>query len=430
MTLRRVSPVRQLLEGIGWSSHSSESQQEPSAISEIAVALVARPVGFRVEGRPLIASVTLVDLDRDSLMDVLVCDILADRIGWIRQDSKRTYAEHWIGPKLKAPARVQAFDIDGDGDLDLLVAVMGQLQPTNDKIGSIVILENTGKEQFVSHVIAERIARVTDVRGGDLDGDGDMDLAVGQFGYHEGETRWMENLGGWKFKAHILQNLAGPIHTIPADIDKDGDIDIMNLVSQEWEEIYLFENQGAGRFNTRLIWGSTNDDFGCSGMRLVDLDQDGDLDVLFSNGDCFDYLPPRPRPWHGVQWLENKGGFEFAFHRIGDLNGASAACAADMDNDGDLDVVAASACNLWENSHSQSIVWFENRGKISFTRHDLAYTPTHLMTLEAADLNGDGTAELVSGGMHFYPPYAHLSRITLWSNQRRGFQNSPPNAVK
>ena len=109
-----------------------------------------------------------------------------------------------------------------------------------------VILENDGKQNFLLHIIADRIARVTDVRGGDMDGDGDLDLVVGQFGYHEGETRWMENLGKWQFKSHILQSLSGPIHTIPVDFDHDGDLDIVSLVSQEWEEIWVFENTGVG----------------------------------------------------------------------------------------------------------------------------------------------------------------------------------------
>jgi VCBS repeat protein len=403
---------------VSWLSRGNLSSpvQEKGKAPRPANFLSPKGVGFPVKGHPLIGSVTLVDLEQDGLLDILVCDMQADRIGWIRQSPAGMYTEQWVGPTIKAPARVQAFDIDLDGDLDLLVAVMGQLRPTNDKIGSIAILENDGKQNFTPHVIAERIARVTDVRGGDMDGDGDMDLVIGQFGYHEGETRWMENLGNWKFSSHILQSLSGPIHTIPMDIDKDGDLDVVSLVSQEWEEIYLFENNGSGQFKSHLIWGSTNEDFGSSGMHLADLDKDGDVDVLFTNGDAFDYIPPRPRPWHGVQWLENIGNFKFAYHRIGNLEGASAACAGDVDNDGDLDVVAVSAWNLWDKPESQSLIWFENDGKMRFSRHDLTNTPTHLITLETADMDGDGRIDFVTGGMHVYPPYTRESRVTLWRN--------------
>ncbi len=166
---------------------------------------------------------------------------------------------------------------------------------------------------------------------------------AGQFGYDDGEIRWMENLGGdWKFKSHILQSLSGTIHTPVADIDKDGDLDIIALVSQEWEEIYAFINDGHGQFETRRLYGATNEDFGSSGISLVDFDKDGDLDILYTNGDAFDYMPPGPRPWHGVQWLENHGDFNFEYHRVGDFSGAYFANGVDVDNDGDRDIVVVS----------------------------------------------------------------------------------------
>ena len=67
----------------------------------------------------------------------------------------------------------------------------------------------------------------------------------------------------------------------------------MALVSQEWEEIYVFENDGHAAFKPGMIYGSTNEDFGSSGISLVDMDLDGDLDVLYTNGDAFDYIPAR-----------------------------------------------------------------------------------------------------------------------------------------
>ena len=266
-----------------------------------------QPIGDGFETPPQIAHLEAVDLDQDGLLDVVVCDCEANRVTWIRQHPQGTFTEHVCGDELIAPAHVQATDFDQDGDLDLAVAVLGLLFPCNDPIGSVVILENTGDMQFEKRVIVERIARVSDVRAGDLDGDGDLDLAVVQFGYDDGETRWIENLGEWKFENHILQGLSGPIHCEITDADQDGDLDIITLVSQEWEQIYLFEGDGKGNFKPRQIFGSENEDFGSSGISLCDLDQDGDEDILYTNGDAFDYLPPVPRPWHGVQWLENRG---------------------------------------------------------------------------------------------------------------------------
>jgi hypothetical protein len=138
-----------------------------------------------------------------------------------------------------------------------------------------------------------------------------MDLAVIQFGYDDGETRWIENLGNMKFRSHILQSLSGGINVEIIDIDKDGDLDIISLVSQEWEEIYCFINDGKGKFQSKLLYKSSNEDFGSSGISVSDFDLDGDIDVLYTNGDAFDYIPPQARPWHGVQWLENKGNLNF-----------------------------------------------------------------------------------------------------------------------
>jgi len=379
--------------------------------------LEGRTIGEVVgDTKPWITHLMIVDLDKDGLPDVLVCDAKLNYVTWIRQYPKGTYTETKLGSEIRGPAHVWPCDIDFDGDLDLLVGQMTMIFPNNDKIGAVVVLENDGQQQFTNRVLVEKIARVCDVRPGDLDGDGDIDLAVAEFGYDDGETRWMENKGNWQFESHILQSLSGPIHTPVVDIDEDGDMDIVDLVSQEWEEIYIFENDGKGNFEPRLIYGSTNEDFGSSGLSTVDLDKDGDMDILYTNGDAFDYIPPGPRPWHGVQWLDNKGHTQFDYHRIGDYAGAYFANAVDVDRDDDLDIFVVSAFNNWADPASQSMIWFENDGKMNFTHHDLLSAPTHLLVLDCGDMDGDGWVDFVTGGFHAYPPYDRMSRVMLWRN--------------
>ncbi len=402
--------------------NKSEALEENSTVENIAGEkidfLSQSPVGIAFTESPQISHLQIADLDKDGLLDIIVCDVKNNFVSWIRQFPLETYTETIIAKDIIAPAHVQVFDFDEDGDNDILVAVLGMLFPSNDKIGSVLILENDGKFNFAKRIVAEKIARVSDVRAGDLDMDGDMDLAVAQFGYDDGETRWIENLGDWKFQSHILQNLSGPINVEIIDIDKDNDLDIISIVSQEWEEIYCFLNDGTGNFQPKLINRVSNEDFGSSGILMCDLDQDGDEDILYTNGDAFDYIPPTPRPWHGVNWIENKGNLSFEFHRISDFPGAYNARPVDIDKDGDLDLFVISAFNFWNKPEAQSFVWLENNGALQFTLHPISNTPTHLLSLETGDMNNDGFHDFVTGGMHVYPPYDRLGRITLWINNR------------
>jgi hypothetical protein len=380
--------------------------------------LSAAPIGtpLAAKERPLIAHVSIADLDQDTVPDVIACVAHDNRVAWLRQSPRGTFTESTIGAEVRAPAHAQVIDFDRDGDLDVVVASLGVLFPSNARIGSVIVLENQGQQRFTNRVIAEGIARVADARAGDLDGDGDLDVAIAGFGYDNGETLWLRNMGGWRFEPMVLQNLSGPINVEIVDADGDGDNDVVALVSQEWEEIYAHVNDGGGRFQSRLVWGSTNDDFGSSWLTAADMDKDGDVDFLYSNGDAFDYAPAGSRPWHGVQWVENRGSLTFVVHRIGDLSGASSPQPADLDGDGDLDVAVVSAYNDWDDPSAPSLVWLENDGKMRFAMHDVANAPTHLVTLAVADVTGDGLIDLVTGGLHASRPYDRMSRVTLWTN--------------
>lgn len=379
--------------------------------------LQAEAVGQKLSGRPWITHLKASDLDQDGRPEILFCDAKENSIGWLRQ-SDQGWIESTLATEIPGPVHVEPSDIDQDGDLDLLVASMGQIFPNNDKIGTVFILENDGASRYTKRVIIDQVARVTDVRAGDFDGDGLIDLAVGQFGYEQGEIRWMRNLGEWRFESHMLLHEAGTINVCVADLNGDSHLDIAALVSQQREEIYLFEGDGAGNFEKKVIFGSTNQDFGSSGMALYDLNRDGRLDILYSNGDGFDYARPGPRPWHGVQWLENRGNGFFSYHRVGDMAGAHSPIGVDLDQDGDMDVVAVSAFNEWDRPQAVSMMLFENDGRMNFTSRVLARTPTHLLTCVAVYLDDGDAPSLFTGGFHAYPPWDRMSRLLLWQRTR------------
>jgi hypothetical protein len=149
-------------------------------------------------------------------------------------------------------------------------------------------------------------------------------------------------------------------------------------------------------------------------MTLVDMDRDGDSDILYANGDAFEYAPPNSRPWQGVQWLENRGDLKFEFHRMIDQQGATSPEAVDLDDDGDLDVLLVNANNDWDDPAAPSLLWLENDGRMQFTMRPIASSPTHLLTLAVGDLDGDGKPDAATGGMHISRPYDRIGRVTAW----------------
>lgn len=382
-----------------------------------------QPIGFPITDHPMITHVTVADLDQDGLQDILVCDATANRIGWIRQAPRGVFTEQFIGDPISGPAHVSVGDFTGSGRGDLLVASMGQILPNNDQIGKIVIMENLGGGQFKNHVVAENVARVTDVRGADLAGHGRMDLVIGQFGYSEGGLSWLENLGGWKFQSHSLFKIPGTIMTPVEDFDQDGRLDFAALVSQDSSQVYgqvhYFRNLGRGEFQDRILWQTTNLEYGSSGLIAGDINGDGRADLVISNGDGFNSAFGAPAPWHGLQWLENQGAGSFAYHRLGDSPGCYSPICADLRGDGDRhhDLVTLSAFNNNLQTSAIAMTAWLNDGHEHFTPVPLAHAPMWMVTLAAGDLDGTGVPVLVTGGFHVYPPFTEMSRVMLWRKQ-------------
>ncbi len=142
----------------------------------------------------------------------------------------------------------------------------------------------------------------------------------------------------------------GAVHVPPVDLNGDGHLDFVALISQDHEVVEAFLNDGSGNFNHEVIWAAPDPAYGSSGIQLVDLDKDGDLDVLYTNGDSFDR---GPKPHHSVQWLENQGSFPYKHHHLCEMPGVLNAKAGDFDGDGDLDIVAASLLSAERQSEAR-----------------------------------------------------------------------------
>jgi hypothetical protein len=255
-----------------------------------------------------------------------------------------------------------------------------------------------------------------------LDLVGDVDFVVGMFGWiRTGEIGWLEQIGPDDFRWHNLISMSGTVNVAVTDLNQDGRPDFVALVSQAQEQVLAFLNEGKGKFAIQTLWDARNPMFGLSGMNVLDLDRDGDDDILFTNGDVFD-ARPELRPHNGIHWLENRGNLNFNYQQLGQLYGAFSPVAGDLDNDGDLDVVAVSFFNDWKDRRRQSLVWLENDGQQRFTMRPLSNSPTDLPTVDLGDFNGDGWLDIIAGGLAagrpeaLFGPARRRARLARWTN--------------
>ena len=121
--------------------------------------LSPQPIGnpFTAKERPLVAHVTTVDLGPGRPRSTS-SPATWRRIGWCGSASLRAgpSPKRRSAPKSARPAHAEAVDLDGDGDLDLVVASLGVMFPSNAKIGSVVVLENDGHGRFTNRVLVDR----------------------------------------------------------------------------------------------------------------------------------------------------------------------------------------------------------------------------------------------------------------------------------
>jgi VCBS repeat protein len=244
------------------------------------------------------------------------------------------------------------------------------------------------------------LRRPTDVRAADLNGDKRDDLVVCEFGNRLGRFAWHENLGDGKYRMHELLDRPGAIRSEVRDMNGDGKLDIVVMTAQAREGIYLYYNEGGGRFRVETIL-EQHPSFGYADFQLVDWDKDGDLDLLSANGDNGDY-PTAHKPYHGIRLYLNDGKNVFKEVYFFPMEGAYKALPADFDLDGDLDLAAISFYPDFGNS--LSFVLLENRGTLQFQPSTLQEANAgRWMVMDAGDLDADGDNDIVLGSFVMGP---------------------------
>jgi len=398
---------------------------ESATSDKLRFRVASLEVGGHNGAPPAVSFVNWCALSPAGMPELLWCDM---RSGAVLNGSPQLGR---AAPKLLFlaghPAHAEPCDLDADGMTDLVIADLGSFAPSDHADGQVVWLQRTVDNGWRPIVIQAGLGRVADVQPGDFDRDGDIDLVVAEFGWRKtGSILLLENLGDKpensgnqpEFRARVLDSRHGTIHVPVCDFNADGLLDFVALISQEHETVVAFLNDGQGGFRKEVLFAANEPSFGSSGIQLVDLDQDGDLDVLFTNGDTFDSF--YVKPFHSVRWLENRGQFPFVDHCLTAMPGVHRALACDLDGDGDLDIAACALLpdqlfGRQSKDDFDSLLWLEQTAPGTFQRHSLERGTCQHAALAVGDFDGDGDIDLAVGR---FAEEDGLPPIAVWWNLR------------
>jgi hypothetical protein len=315
------------------------------------------PVGV-VGASDDLRSVHAADVDSDGLMDVLVVSVTDNSIYWFRNDgtpASGTWTRSTISSTASGARAVVAADVDRDGDTD--VAAVSYL---NDKLAWY---ENNGSESFTERVVntpdndSDSNNGNGDVNGpaavfaADINRDGHVDLVTASG--VDGQVAWFQNdgtpsNGGWTRR--VIKNAVAPtadpqeLSLVVADINGDGDMDVVTANYAE-DRIAWFENDGTptvGTWTRRDVSTAAN---GAYGVFAADVDSDGDMDVLSAS-----VLDDKI-----AVYKNNGNGIVFTPVTVSTAaDGATSVFAADLNNDGDLDVISGSRLD-------NKVAWYANQ---------------------------------------------------------------------
>jgi hypothetical protein len=296
-------------------------------------------------------SIFAIDLDGDGDVDVLAASANDDKITWYESDgaAEPSFSEHVITTNADGAASVHAGDLDGDGDIDVASA------SGNDD--TIAWYENDGSDppRFIERSITTDARNAAGVHIADVDNDGDNDVLSASF--NDNTIAWHDNDGGDPptFTEIVLTEAAeGAAAVFAADVvpvpdpvePEDDDLEVLSA-SRVDDTIAWYQREVIDEL---VVWVRRIIDsnaVGATSVFAIDVDEDDVVDVLSASGSD-----------HKVSWYRNDGQDppSFTKHVITDqASGASAVFAADLDGDGDPDVLSASRFD-------DKIAWYENLG--------------------------------------------------------------------
>jgi serine/threonine protein kinase len=346
---------------------------------------------------------------------------------------------------LDQPQVVHADSLGDDGDLDVVIASLGDRAVS----WSQNALADQGEFQ-APRALDSAVDGAVDVHTADLSGNGRVDVLSASL--RNDVVAWYENRGGGEFSAPrpLTTTADGAVSVRTADLDRDGDPDVVSGALLD-QTVRWYENAGDGTFSEgRLVTANVR---GLETLHVTDLDQDQVPDILvvsYQDSTISRYEPTRQadslrfveRPPIGTDLREpievhtadvtgngrkdviaGKAGeesivlfenradptqdeltFDDGRVLVSDLRTVEAIDSGDLDGDGDLDIFAASF-------DSDKIVWFENESNGTFgTPQPIATRVPDVLSLEVADVDRDGHLDVLTA--------SQAENAVLWFENR------------
>ena len=291
-----------------------------------------------------------------------------------------------------------ATDVVFQQDSSFALTLAGMLEPNHDKSG-ICMLGTLEKGNFLTKKIITQLARPVSLAVADLNEDGQQDVVVCSFGYFAGRLSWYDVSAGGSPVEHVLKDVAGATRVLVQDLNHDRRPDLMVLMGQGNEGIFIFYNKGKGEFEEEQVLQFPAV-YGSLSMELQDFNKDGFLDILYCNGDNGDESPVL-KPYHGIRIFINDGKNHFTEKYFFPMHGAIKSVARDFDGDGDLDIASISFFPDYAKSPQQSFVFLRNEGNFKFSPFSTAATDSgRWMVMEALDYDQDGDEDLLLGACY------------------------------